>query len=165
MSDTRHDVFIGLGSNLGDPQAQLRQAFAELHALPSTRLCARSPLYRSAPLGPADQPDYLNAVAHLETALEPQPLLEQLQAIEDAHDRVREQRWGPRTLDLDVLLYADREIATQSLTVPHPHLRERAFVLVPLYDVAPTLHLPGGDALASLVETIDRSQLQCVGAD
>lgn len=151
--------YIGLGANLGEPLAQLRAAVAALAALPGSALAAVSPLYRSAPLGPAGQPDYYNAVAALDTPLPPHALLTALQAIEAAQGRVRLERWGPRTLDLDLLLYGSDLIATPDLTVPHAELGNRCFVLVPLHDLAPDLILPDGRALATLAATTDRTGL------
>jgi 2-amino-4-hydroxy-6-hydroxymethyldihydropteridine diphosphokinase len=145
-------AYIGLGSNLADPILQLRRAVRALSALPHSRLRAVSPVYRSAPLGPAGQPDYLNAAARLDTALDALALLDALQAIERDQGRRRSVRWGPRTLDLDLLLYGGRRIDHPRLSVPHPRLRERNFALLPLADVAcgePLL--PGGEDLATLV--------------
>lgn len=153
-------AYVGLGSNLEDPLRQVRQAFDELDALPQTRLLQRSPLYRSVPHGPAEQPDYVNAVAMLETRLEPQALLDELHRIERRHGRVRAVHWGPRTLDLDLLLYADRRIDSQHLTVPHPQMHRRAFVLAPLHDIAPDLRLPGLGLLAERLHEVDTSDLQ-----
>lgn len=158
MSHPVH-AWIGLGSNLEDPQQQVRQALEELDTLPQTRRLQSSRLYRSPPMGPADQPDYINAVAELETGLEPQALLEALQAIEQAHARKRERHWGPRTLDLDILLYGERQIDTPSLKVPHPGLHERAFVLYPLYELAPGLEIPGRGKLETLVGQVDANGL------
>jgi len=152
-------AYIGLGSNLADPRSQLLTAFDELARLPRSRLQATSSLYRSAPLGPPDQPDYLNAVAALETKLAPLALLAELQAIEAAHQRVRGERWGPRTLDLDLLLYADQRIDLPGLTVPHPGLPERSFVLYPLAEIAPALAIPGHGALDGLLEQCARGSL------
>jgi len=141
-------AFIGLGSNLEDPEGQLRAALRELEGLPDTRLTAHSPLYRSAPVGPPGQPDYINAAAALATRLTPQALLAGLQAIERAHGRRRGGvRWGPRTLDLDLLLHGDQVLSTATLTLPHPRLTERAFVLRPLADIAPGLILPDGTTI------------------
>jgi len=144
-------AIIGLGSNLSDPKSQLRSAQRELDELPHCRSIGHSSLYRSAPLvttyapGISPQPDYINAVAALDTALEPHALLRQLQNLEVRHHRVRsEQRWGPRTLDLDLLLYDQQHIHELELTVPHPGLYERNFVLYPL---------------AELVEVCDRERL------
>lgn len=148
-------AYVGLGANLDAPAARLKRVFDELDLLPSTRLTARSPLYKSAPLGPPDQPDYINAVAVLDTALEPLPLLHALQALETRHGRRREgERWGPRTLDLDILLYGELNLATPELTLPHPGLHERAFVLYPLSDVAPELDIPGHGSLRELREAL-----------
>lgn len=150
---------IGLGANLGDAEATLRSAVAALRALPGSRLKAVSSLYASAPLGPAGQPDYLNAVALLDTALAPHSLLAALQAIEDAHGRLRLERWGPRTLDLDLLLLGHDRIATTDLCVPHPEMTRRNFVLVPLLEIAPAATLPDGTRLAELAAARDRQGL------
>ena len=152
-------AYIGLGSNLDDPQAQVQQAFRELDALPKSRCSARSGLYRSPPMGPAGQPDYVNAVAELSTGLEPEDLLQRLHGIEAAHGRVRSgDRWGPRTLDLDLLLYGDFQVLRPELTLPHPGLARRAFVLLPLLEIAgPEMPIPGHGRLASLVAACDRS--------
>jgi 2-amino-4-hydroxy-6-hydroxymethyldihydropteridine diphosphokinase len=140
-------VFIGLGANLGDATATLNAAVAALAALPLTTLTARSKTYRSAPVD-AHGPDYLNAVAELDTALLPAALLRELQRIEQAHGRERAYRNAPRTLDLDLLLYGDQVIATPELTVPHPRMHERAFVLLPLQELAPDLQIPMRGKLA-----------------
>lgn len=141
---------VGLGSNLGDPKAHLASAVDALSQLPDTELVACSPLYQSVAVGP-EQPDYLNACALLRTALAPLALLDQLQAIELAHKRERTQHWGPRTLDLDLLLYGDQTIDLPRLSVPHPYLCERNFVLYPLHDIWPDATLPDGRTLASLI--------------
>jgi 2-amino-4-hydroxy-6-hydroxymethyldihydropteridine diphosphokinase len=141
-------AYIGLGSNLEDPLAQVTRAFDELSALPDTQLLERSAIYSSKPVGPA-QPDFINAVALLDTQLAPLALLDALQAIEQAHQRVRIEHWGPRTLDLDLLLYGDLVIAHERLTVPHPYLTRRSFVLYPLADITPELHLPDGSQLSN----------------
>ena len=143
-------AYVGLGSNLEDPLAQVMCAFDELAEIANTHLLARSSIYSSLPVGPA-QPDYINAVALLDTQLTPLALLDALQAIEQAHQRVRIQHWGPRTLDLDLLLYADQIIDLERLKVPHPYLSQRNFVLYPLADITPNLHLPDGTALADLL--------------
>jgi len=132
----RETVYIGLGANLGDREAALRAALAAIGALPGTRVLRVSPLYRSAPVD-AGGPDYLNAVAELATTLAPEALLRALQAIEHAAGRERPYRNAPRTLDLDILWFGRREIATAELTVPHPRMAERAFVLRPLADLVP----------------------------
>ncbi len=135
-------VFIGLGANLGDLTQTLSQALAKLAALPETRLQAVSSIYRSAPVN-AGGPDYLNAVACLETALAPLDLLDHLQLLECVHGRARPFFNAPRTLDLDLLLYGQQQLQTERLTVPHPRLQQRAFVLLPLLELAPDLVAPG----------------------
>lgn len=155
-------AYVGLGSNLDDPERQLRRALEALAQLPQTRLAGCSRFYRSAPLGPQDQPDYINAVAALETTLEAEALLDALQAIESAQGRVRLRRWGPRTLDLDLLLYGDAVLATPRLTVPHPGLAERNFVLYPLADLAPEMVLPDGRALTDLLKQCDATGLEAL---
>lgn len=144
-------AYIGLGSNLDDPVSQVQRAFAELDAIPVTRCLARSPLFRSAPIGPQDQPNFINAVAAVDTDLDADRLLDELQALERYHQRIRHRRWGPRTLDLDLLLYGSETRADRWLTLPHPRLHERAFVLHPLYTIAPHLHVPGLGSLRQLV--------------
>lgn len=147
---------IGLGANLGDARATLDAAQLALAALPGTTLVAASPLYRSAPLD-AGGPDYLNGVVMLETSLSPQALLDALQRIELAHGRQRPHRNAPRTLDLDLLLYGERRIATATLTVPHPRMHRRAFVLRPLLDVMPRASIPGiGPVVECLADVADQ---------
>lgn len=136
-------AYVGLGSNLSNPSEQVERAFEELALIPETELVARSSLYRSAPLGDIEQPDFVNAVAKLATFLDAFALLEHLQEIENLHGRVRGVRWGPRVLDLDLLVYGDRRINTAMLTVPHPGIGERNFVLLPLREVEPDLQIPG----------------------
>ena len=142
---------VALGSNIGDPQSQVARGFAELAELPRTRLLARSHLHRTAPVGYADQPDFVNACALLETGLAPRELLDELLAVEQRHGRVRSIPNGPRTLDLDIILYGDRVIDEPGLRVPHPRAHERAFVLVPLLEVWPEAVIPGRGAAADLV--------------
>ncbi|MBU1331410.1 MAG: 2-amino-4-hydroxy-6-hydroxymethyldihydropteridine diphosphokinase [Gammaproteobacteria bacterium] len=145
-------VYIGLGSNLAEPLAQLRDAFEALAQLPGTQLVASSSLYASDPLGPPDQPRYVNAVAALDTSLTPLQLLDALQGIEQRQGRQRKaERWGPRTLDLDILLFGQRLIDEPRLVVPHYHLHARAFVLYPLAELTPDLHLPDGRTLPTLL--------------
>lgn len=144
-------TYVGIGSNLDDPRRQVVRAVQSLGQLPDTRLIACSPWYLSAPLGPAPQPPYINGVAMLATTLDPEQLLGALQAIEGRQGRVRGERWGPRTLDLDILLFGAETIATPLLRVPHPELGRRAFVLHPLADLSPALILPDGTALAELL--------------
>ncbi|QJD71588.1 2-amino-4-hydroxy-6-hydroxymethyldihydropteridine diphosphokinase [Marinobacterium sp. LSUCC0821] len=143
--------YIGLGSNLEDPRQQVSDALKELQEISNTELLSHSLLYRSDPVGPPGQPDYINAVAKINTSLEPEELLDALQAIEQAHQRVRIEHWGPRTLDLDLLLYANDEIDTERLKVPHPFMTERSFVLYPLAEIEPNLVLPKGDHLSDIL--------------
>jgi len=145
-------AYIGLGSNLDKPESQLKTAIEALAGLPQTGLQACSSLYRSAPMGPQDQPDYVNAVVQLSTALEAEVLLDKLQGIERAHGRVRAQHWGPRTLDLDILLYGQAVVATERLKIPHPGMAERSFVLYPLAEINGQLEIPGLGRLQSLLE-------------
>lgn len=145
--------YIGLGSNLAEPRQQLMRAETALANLPHSRLIAVSAYYQSQAIGPGEQPDYLNAVAALDTTLTPLALLDQLQAIEQAQGRVRTVRWGARTLDLDLLLYGNQVLDLPRLQVPHPRLGERAFVLRPLADLAPDLLLPAGQTLQQLLQT------------
>ena len=150
---TPNVAYVGLGANLGDARATLARAFEALAQLPATRLLATSPLYRSAPVD-ASGPDYLNAVAQIETALDAPALLTRLQAIEQAHGRERPYRNAPRTLDLDLLIHGDSVIDTPALTVPHPRLHERAFVLRPLADLVPGLIVPARGAIADLLPAV-----------
>lgn len=159
MSPTPVISYIGLGANLGAPVASLVSALQALRALPQSRLLAYSPLYGSAPVGPAGQPDYVNAAAALQTTLPPHALLEQLQAIENTHGRVRAERWGPRTLDLDLLLYGRDEITTSSLIVPHPELKNRNFVVIPLLALDAGLQAPGLGRLTTLPAAHDQQGL------
>jgi len=151
-------VYIGLGANLDDPRAHVEQAVADLAGLPGSGLEAISWLYRTAPVGPADQPDYINAAARLRTRLAPPALLRALQQIERRHGRVRDgTRWGPRTLDLDILLFGARRSERPSLRLPHPEIRRRAFVLVPLAEVAPAaLDIPGQGRLDVLLAAVPK---------
>jgi 2-amino-4-hydroxy-6-hydroxymethyldihydropteridine pyrophosphokinase len=146
------EAYIGLGSNLEDSIDHVNRARLEIAALPGVIEIAFSPLYRSTPVGPQDQPDYVNAALRISTELEPLALLRQLQQIENQHGRLRSVRWGARTLDLDVLLYAQEIINEPDLIVPHPELYRRAFVLYPLADVASNdLPIPGLDSLSQLL--------------
>ena len=145
-------VYIGLGSNLAEPLRQLQAALAAIAELPHSQLVTTSSFYASDPLGPPDQPRYVNAVAALDTELAPLELLDALQRIEQEQGRVRKaERWGPRTLDLDILLFGERVLHDERLTVPHYHMHARAFVLYPLAELAPGLQLPDGRALTDLL--------------
>lgn len=160
-------AWIGLGSNLDDPLAQLRRAVTAVAGLPGTCLTAVSPAYRNPALQlPGDdtpQPDFCNAVAAIDTALAPLALLAALQKIEDAQGRRRERRWGARTLDLDLLLYENESFATPHLTLPHPGINDRLFVLKPLADIAPGLILPDGTPVSELLATCPPTPLAFAG--
>lgn len=146
-------AWIGLGSNLADPKAQVRSGIEALSQLPECAVRAQSSLYRSAPLGNPEQPDYINAVARIETALQPLDLLHALQAIEAAHGRDRGSgHWGPRTLDLDLLIYGDRQIQSDPLTIPHPGIPQRNFVLCPLLEIDSNMWIPGLGPARELLE-------------
>ena len=152
--------YIALGSNLNQPAAQLQQAVSAIADVAGIRLERISSLYRSTAIGPGEQPDYLNAVVRIATVLPPLLLLDALQAIERAQGRVRRVRWGPRTLDLDILLYGELLISEPRLTVPHPAMSQRNFVLVPLQQIAgPNLLLPDGTELGTLVKQCPRGGL------
>lgn len=154
-------AYVGLGANLDDPIAHVSRALEELCQLPGTRQVSRSALYRSDPMGPSDQPDYINAVCALSTRLSADALLDALRALEAQHGRLRDgTRWGPRTLDLDILLYGDASIQEEHLKIPHPGMAERAFVLYPLAEIAPDLNIPGLGALGELLTRCPRDGLQ-----
>lgn len=157
--------YIGLGSNLERPRQQIVRAISELDSLTSSRLVCVSSLYQSKALGPQDQPDYINAVAELETSLPALTLLSHMQSIETEHKRVRLQHWGPRTLDLDLLLYGEELIENERLKVPHREMSNRNFVLVPMFEIAPELIIPGVGSLKDLVAGIDRSGLEKLELD
>jgi 2-amino-4-hydroxy-6-hydroxymethyldihydropteridine diphosphokinase len=147
-------AYIALGANLGDPAATVQAAFAALATLPQSTLTATSALYRTAPVGICDQPEFINAAARIETELAPEALLDALLAIEQRFGRVRTLRNGPRTLDLDVLLYDAQVLDTPRLTLPHPRLHLRAFVLYPLADIGPDLSIPGRGTLAAWLPAV-----------
>lgn len=149
-------AYLALGSNLDDPRAQVLRGFDALSRLPGSRLLARSRLYRSAPWGVIDQPEFVNAAAAVETNLAPRELLDALLGIERAAGRDRSgARWGPRVLDLDLLLHGNLECDEPGLVLPHPHLHERAFVLLPLNDLAPDLDVPGRGRVHQLLAGVD----------
>lgn len=150
-------AFVALGSNLDDPRAQVLRGFDALDALPQTRVVARSHLYRTPPWGLREQPDFINAAAELDTRLAPVELLTSLQHLETMAGRVRGVANGPRTLDLDLLLYGDDVIDAPGLSVPHPRLAGRAFVLVPLAELAPALDIPGFGRVSELLMRVDAS--------
>jgi 2-amino-4-hydroxy-6-hydroxymethyldihydropteridine diphosphokinase len=157
-------AYIGLGGNLDLPVDRIRAARRAISELPGISEAAFSSLYRSMPMGSAEQPDYVNAVMAVDTVLEPLVLLDHLQAIEAANGRVRQgERWGPRTLDLDILLFGNAICETARLTLPHPGLCEREFVLTPLLEIAPELVIPGRGLLRDWVEMIPRRGLTVIG--
>ena len=153
-------VVIGLGGNLADPRRRLCRALEALAALPETRLVGHSDLYGSAPVGPQDQPDFINAVAALETTLAPLALLDALQQLENAAGRERHRHWGERTLDLDILLWDQRTLDLPRLTVPHPELTRRAFVIGPLVDLLPDCRMPDGTPVADYWPAVAAQPLQ-----
>ncbi|MCW8109242.1 2-amino-4-hydroxy-6-hydroxymethyldihydropteridine diphosphokinase [Alteromonas ponticola] len=145
-------AYIGLGSNVGEAGKHIESAFLALSEVENTRLLRTASLYQSAPMGPQDQPDFINSVCLIETGLAPESLLQQLQQIENNHGRERQgERWGPRTLDLDILLYGNHEIDTDTLTIPHYGMAEREFVLVPLFEIAPNMVMPDGKPISQWV--------------
>jgi 2-amino-4-hydroxy-6-hydroxymethyldihydropteridine diphosphokinase len=158
-------AFVGLGGNLGDAVATLRSAVQALAGLPETRLLQASRLYRTPAWGLQQQPDFINGVAMLETQLDPRALLEALLGVERDFGRQREaaSRWGPRTLDLDLLLYGDAVIDEPGLQVPHPHLHERAFALVPLLEIAPDILIPGQGRARDALSKLDISAIESLG--
>jgi len=158
-------VFIALGANLESPKQQLDDAVISLSAIAKNGQVQVSPFYRSAPMGEVEQPDYINAVASLTTHLTPIALLDALQSIEQQQGRVRNVRWGARTLDLDLLLYGDEQLSLPRLTVPHYGMKQRSFVLVPLSDLAPQLVLPCGTPIATLIDDNLRAEVQQLGTD
>lgn len=146
-------AYIALGSNLASPLEQVNAALKAIADIPDSRIVAVSSFYRTPPLGPQDQPDYLNAAVALETTLAPEELLNHTQRIELQQGRVRKaERWGPRTLDLDIMLFGDKVINTERLTVPHYDMKNRGFMLWPLFEIAPDLVFPDGESLALIIQ-------------
>lgn len=162
-SNTRSCCYIGLGSNLDKPIQHITTAIDELKTLAHCQYQGTSSLYRSAPVGPAGQDDYINAVACLTTTLTPEQLLNSLQAIENAHQRVRVERWGARTLDLDILLIDNLTINTTRLTVPHPYIQDRNFVLIPLFELAGEIRI-NDQLITDLLKTCPAGELQLISA-
>ncbi len=155
------EAYIGLGSNLSDPQAQVTSALQELNSIPDTHVLKASSLYVSKPMGPSDQPDYVNAVAKISTSLSPEQLLDKLQGLEQAHRRKRDgKRWGPRTLDLDIILFGDLQMETKSLQIPHYGVAEREFVLIPLQELQANLIIPGKGAIEGLISKLPAYELK-----
>jgi len=153
-------AYIGLGSNLDDPRAQLDQAVAALGRIPGCQIQRVSSYYHSLPMGPQDQPDYLNAVAVLLTTLSAEALLDALQLIEQQQGRIRERHWGPRTLDLDLLLYGEQVIDSERLQVPHAGLFQRNFVLYPLQELEPEMVFPCGEKMKEIISGCSKEGLE-----
>lgn len=159
MSGTQARAFLALGSNIGDKTGHIRRAVAAIAALPGTRVTARSALYRTPPWGKTDQDWFANAAIAVETTLGPEALLEACLAIEAELGRVRRERWGPRVIDIDLLTHGETRISTDRLTLPHPAMAERAFVLVPLGEIAPDFALDG-QPIATLLARLDRQGIE-----
>jgi 2-amino-4-hydroxy-6-hydroxymethyldihydropteridine diphosphokinase len=153
-------AYIGFGSNLDHPRQQIKDALIELGLLDRTTLLAASSLYRSPPMGPANQPDYSNAVAHIVTMLQPLQLLDALQGIEQTHHRIRKRHWGARTLDLDLLLYDDLQVLTPQLQIPHPGITQRAFVLLPLLEISPQIVIPGKGVAQDYLSNLEGQEIE-----
>ncbi len=152
-------VFVGLGSNLSDPIKQVNRALRSLDELAQTRMVSCSKLYGSAPQGPQDQPDFVNAVCLLETQLTPMDLLLALQGIEQAQGRVKKRHWGERLIDLDILLFDDLTVSLPELTIPHVEIANRDFVLIPLFEIAPDASVPNQGSVRSLISRLNTSYL------
>jgi len=155
--ESRVTAYVALGANIGEPAQQIRSALRALGALPGTRVVGVSSLYRNPPVGYLDQPDFLNAVAEVETRLAPRELLDGLLRIEREHGRVRDAPNAPRTLDLDIVLYDEKTVSEHGLEIPHPRMLERAFVLVPLAEIAPDAVVPGKGRVTDLLKRVDAS--------
>jgi 2-amino-4-hydroxy-6-hydroxymethyldihydropteridine diphosphokinase len=154
-------VYVGLGSNQEDPVAQILEAVDELEMIPDSILASRSSLYRGKPMGPADQPDYVNAVVAMDTLLSAENFLQELTRIEDLQGRERDgEKWGPRIIDLDLLMYGKQKINTPDLTVPHPGMHERDFVIIPLSELAGDINVPGQGRLTSLINNCENHSLK-----
>ena len=156
-------AFVGLGANLDDPRMQVSQALGELGAIADTRVVKASSLYRSTPVGHAAQPEFINAVAELATGIPARRLLAELQAIEARHGRRRSFANAPRTLDLDLLLYGDESVREETLTIPHPRMHERAFVLIPLLEICPAAVVPGRGPASNLLDGCAGQTVERIG--
>ena len=155
-------VYIGLGSNMKSPKQQIRSAIKSIEGIVSTQVLRVSSLYKSKPFGPQNQDDYINAVAKIDTNLMPLELLECMQDIENQHGRIRIERWGPRTLDLDILMFGEKIIKDNKLTVPHPEIENRSFVLVPLAEIDSNCLIPGKGLVANLLNVVDQKDLEII---
>ena len=153
-------AYIGLGSNMDSPRQHITTAIQSLGEIQSTRIINVSSLYKSKPMGPQNQDDYINAVVQIETEMEPTELLNYLQAIENRHGRVRAEHWGPRTIDLDILMFGNEIIQNDRLTVPHPQITKRSFVIVPLAEIAPDVVIPEKGLVSELLLSIDQDGLE-----
>ena len=147
-------AYIGLGSNMNSPKQQIKSAIESIEKIAAIQVLMVSSLYKSKPMGPQNQHDYINAVAKIDTDLIPYELLECMQDIENDQGRIRKERWGPRTLDLDILLFGQQQIETPTLTIPHYGMRQREFVLYPLYEIAPSLIFADGCTLKQLIDEV-----------
>jgi len=156
-------AYVGIGSNLDQPVRQVEQALLELDRLPHTRVVKRSSFYRSAPVGHVSQPDFVNAVAQLETGIPAERLLAELQEIEARHGRQRSFANAPRTMDLDVLLYGNSMLRTEKLTIPHPRMHERAFVLKPLVEISPEVSIPGVGPAQDSLKNVENQVVRRIG--
>ena len=148
-------AYIGLGSNMHSPIKQIKSAIKLIEEIASTEITDVSSLYKSKPVGPQDQDDYINAVVKIETELMPYELLERIQEIEKQHGRIRGERWGPRVIDLDILMFGNKIMTDQKLTIPHPEIHNRSFVLVPLAEIDSDCEIPGKGLISDLLATID----------
>ena len=155
-------VYIGLGSNMKSPKQQIRSAIKSIEGIVSTQVLRVSSLYKSKPFGPQNQDDYINAVAEIDTNLMPLELLECMQDIENQHGRIRIERWGPRTLDLDILMFGEKIIKDNKLTVPHPEIENSSFVLVPLAEIDSNCLIPGKGPVANLLNVVDQKDLEII---
>jgi len=161
--DILSDVFVGIGSNLENPSLQVKEAFKELSLLRNTKCHAVSSLYKSKPMGPQNQPDYMNAAAWLKTSLAPEHFLNELQNIEDHHCRDHDnEHWGPRTLDLDIIVFSDITMSNNRLTIPHPLAHERGFVLRPLHEIKPDLYIPNQGYVRELLQNCKYNSVEKV---
>ncbi len=154
------EAVIGLGSNLNNPEKQINDAIIEIGEIAGVKVVKKSSLFHSCPVGPQDQPDFVNAVIIVSTSLAPEVLLDNLQKLEQDHRRVRLQHWGPRTLDLDILFYGNEVIATERLSVPHPEILNRVFVVIPLLEIAPNFTLPNGVVLKNCVNSLPKKDME-----
>ena len=155
-------VYIGLGSNMRSPEQQIKSAIKSIKGVVKTRVLKISSLYKSRPVGPQNQNDYVNAVIKIDTNLMPLELLECMQDIENQHGRIRIERWGPRTLDLDILMFGEKIIKDSKLTVPHPEIENRSFVLVPLAEIDSNCLIPGKGPVANLLNVVDQKDLEII---